>query len=375
MNRIILIGNGFDLAHGLKTSYKDFIEWFWKNKATKINSSRGRKFEDDDVVIEAVDTWRHLQGSIDEQQGLEYYVGQGYLKREYKNEFLKRINDVLKFQNWVDIEEEYFKQLKNTITYSSGHQYTNIDDLNRDFEKIKKALEEYLLEEINNQKLGGFKLKNISQTFNALDFTSRGIDAEQEFKKYLSGRNTTYRASETPIYPNKTLFLNFNYTDLPIKLIECIRVNAWQTDGWAKNSFDNLFIHGKLKDENFPIIFGYGDEQDEIQKELEKHGGEYLDNIKTINYLKTQNYKRLLAFVDSEPYQIFIWGHSCGLSDKTLLNTLFEHKNCVSIKPFYYIDKSGHNNYDDIVKNIYRCFNDKALMREKVVNKSYCSEL
>ena len=25
MNRIILIGNGFDLAHGLRTSYADFI--------------------------------------------------------------------------------------------------------------------------------------------------------------------------------------------------------------------------------------------------------------------------------------------------------------------------------------------------------------
>ncbi|PKG44332.1 AbiH family protein, partial [Psychroflexus sp. MES1-P1E] len=24
MNRIVLIGNGFDLAHGMKTSYKDF---------------------------------------------------------------------------------------------------------------------------------------------------------------------------------------------------------------------------------------------------------------------------------------------------------------------------------------------------------------
>jgi len=26
MNRLIMIGNGFDLAHGLKTSFKDFIE-------------------------------------------------------------------------------------------------------------------------------------------------------------------------------------------------------------------------------------------------------------------------------------------------------------------------------------------------------------
>jgi hypothetical protein len=25
MNRLIIIGNGFDLAHGIKTSYKEFI--------------------------------------------------------------------------------------------------------------------------------------------------------------------------------------------------------------------------------------------------------------------------------------------------------------------------------------------------------------
>ena len=28
MNRLVLIGNGFDLAHGLKTSYADFINWY-----------------------------------------------------------------------------------------------------------------------------------------------------------------------------------------------------------------------------------------------------------------------------------------------------------------------------------------------------------
>lgn len=26
MNRFVLIGNGFDLAHGLKTSYADFVD-------------------------------------------------------------------------------------------------------------------------------------------------------------------------------------------------------------------------------------------------------------------------------------------------------------------------------------------------------------
>ena len=29
MNRLVIIGNGFDIAHGLKTSYMDFINWYW----------------------------------------------------------------------------------------------------------------------------------------------------------------------------------------------------------------------------------------------------------------------------------------------------------------------------------------------------------
>lgn len=31
MNKLILVGNGFDLAHGLPTSYKDFLNDFWAN--------------------------------------------------------------------------------------------------------------------------------------------------------------------------------------------------------------------------------------------------------------------------------------------------------------------------------------------------------
>ena len=79
----------------------------------------------------------------------------------------------------------------------------------------------------------------------------------------------------------------------------------------------------------------------------------------------------MLSFIEAAPYQIFILGHSCGISDRTLLNTLFEHKNCASIKPFYY-----HNgicdNYNDIIASISRNFTDMKKMRDRVVNKTYC---
>jgi hypothetical protein len=59
MNRIILIGNGFDLANGLKTSYQDFIDWFWKNKIEKIRNNikeynkhpQSIDYEDENIAI------------------------------------------------------------------------------------------------------------------------------------------------------------------------------------------------------------------------------------------------------------------------------------------------------------------------------------
>ena len=68
-------------------------------------------------------------------------------------------------------------------------------------------------------------------------------------------------------------------------------------------------------------------------------------------------------------------GHSCGNSDRTLLNTLFEHKNCISIKPFYYQKANGSDNYLEIVQNISRNFTNMKLMRDRVVNKEFCKPL
>ena len=48
MNKLVIIGNGFDLAHGLPTSYRNFIDDFWAKlkenyktdrKSTRLNSS------------------------------------------------------------------------------------------------------------------------------------------------------------------------------------------------------------------------------------------------------------------------------------------------------------------------------------------------
>ena len=32
MNRLVLIGNGFDMAHNLPTGYQEFINWYWEGR-------------------------------------------------------------------------------------------------------------------------------------------------------------------------------------------------------------------------------------------------------------------------------------------------------------------------------------------------------
>lgn len=165
------------------------------------------------------------------------------------------------------------------------------------------------------------------------------------------------------LYPNRLLLLNFNYTHTADLYIPQGKTKEY----W----FPINHIHGDLEKPD-DIIFGNGDELSELVK---LYNNEHLRNIKSTKYLETDNYRKMLTFINSTPYQVYIMGHSCGNSDRTLLNTLFEHKNCISIKPFYYIKEYGSDNYLEIIQNISRNFTDMKLMRDRVVNKTYCEKL
>ena len=46
MNRLVIIGNGFDMAHGLKTSYMDFINWYWNQRVNAFVGNTTKVSED-----------------------------------------------------------------------------------------------------------------------------------------------------------------------------------------------------------------------------------------------------------------------------------------------------------------------------------------
>jgi len=357
MNRIILIGNGFDLAHGLKTSYTHFIDNFWDNKLKAIEEEGsydhfqdgyiGNIYDDEDIIIDLYNL-NSTKATYTSQipEAVQSFFSKEFIKIEmqFKNKFLERITKACKDKNWVDIEEEYYKLL---IEYIDQNEVNKIDKLNQDFERLKNEFKNYL-GKIND------KLREYTLDFPIMEIMGK-----------------IYSNSE---HINSILFLNFNYTathKFYTEEYDAIRYNDFKTESIINIEKKYIRIHGSLneRDKN-PIIFGYGDEKDEKYKVIEKlNDNRFLENIKSIKYLETRNYKDLLNFIKSEYYEIFVMGHSCGISDRTLLSTLFEHDNCVSIKVFYHKINETTDNFSNVIRNISRNFANKATMREKVVNK------
>ncbi|MGH2665902.1 AbiH family protein [Flavobacterium sp.] len=416
MNRIILIGNGFDLAHKFPTSYHNFIDYLWEKickevQAAEVDTSFSNKYISVSRVPRQWFPGHNYEALVKSLQ----YIGKNI---SYNNRFLEIITDKKNLKNWVDIENEYYQLLKETFKIVKSK--FSIEDLNRQFEFIKTELNEYLLN-VENEYLEKLILTGVTNDigpkiycpFKLRDFTENSINekANVEYdkikpiiddlengnitfeeiapdKQRLISRISTKRTkqelrklllSDTAVdyfdlLPESILFLNFNYTSS-----ERLYLNKNDYDHFGNYTDKNvevIHIHGSVDTSHSnPIIFGFGDELDDDYKEIEKlENNVYLDNIKSIKYLETENYKNLLQFINSGKYQILLFGHSCGTSDRTLLNTLFENNNCVSIKPFFYEWTNG-NNYSDIIRNISRSFNNKAIMRDKVVNKKYCDNI
>lgn len=429
MNRIIVTGNGFDKAHGMATSYRDFIDNYWNKVAEQIFSKYKRVISEEYNLLVRLDTYEDLfikaHASPSEQKDGQiellcskedaYSVLRGLIVQYnrcnmygdtfhliFKNKFFKHISEQCSLVNWVDVENEYYGQLKELLNEKNPIvRNEKAKELNREFDAVKKLLENYLTQIVHDAEIENHS--SIRDAFFCpiepteiaygkqpafFDSISEQMYETGDYDGFLYDREhapdyTLFRSGEEMLQyyvrkqlkndkfkkeyctPHYTLILNFNYTRTAEKFYPD-----------SERACQVIHIHGELNSNDNPIIFGYGDELDDAYKSIEKlQDNDFLENIKSIRYHETDNYRRLLNFIESEPYQVLVMGHSCGNSDRTLLNTLFEHRNCISIKVYYHQREDGTDNYSDLIRNLSRNFNDKAAMRDTIVNKKMCSPL
>lgn len=277
------------------------------------------------------------------------------------SKFFETILQSIETRGWVDIENDYYQLLKSC--YEAPDNGYTVQELNGQLAYLQDRLVEYLRTIGTNQYIK--ELHNpMIEFFDPADFSTEG---KKKALENMGLEDTNLEEihnnfeEQKKLRPERIMLLSFNYT------------------ATAKNynnfNLEHNYIHGELEHPK-NIIFGYGDELDRhYQDILDRNDNELLKNVKSVKYLETRHYHDMLEFLMSAPFQVLIMGHSCGNSDRTLLNTVFEHENCVSIKPFYHKWESGGDNYLELVQNISRNFTNMRLFRDRVVNKEQCQTM
>ena len=123
MNRIVLIGNGFDLAHGLKTKYEHFIDWYWKDwgerllhglNKTETDGLCSFKLKESVKLANWAYVWefhyqrKHPLVPWDLNDVINIAKGDNDLCDYWISPFLHQICKSIETKKWVDIENEYY---------------------------------------------------------------------------------------------------------------------------------------------------------------------------------------------------------------------------------------------------------------------------
>jgi hypothetical protein len=390
MNKLIIIGNGFDLAHGLPTSYKDFLLWLindlfkgvsvenpnvetplfsviYSGEQPTVDEIPPAKFDDIDEF------YKYISKPQDVYPKSKFINGEQTKCTRAISLYFRSLCNYILNQRWVDVEINYYKNLLNTYSSSNDKVWKikTVIELNKSIDFIKVKLIDYLnTHDYINKYNEGF-----AELFNAfLEPEENKNEYEKTFQDVINAHDIELAKIQSNVQ-----ILNFNYTPT---------IENYLKQGMLKLSINGVdqesmkfseaypylvqlnYIHGTINDDKSRIVFGYGDETDKHYKELEdKNENCWLDHMKSFSYLKTSNYKYLFDFLSEGDFEVHVMGHSLGISDRLLFNHIFEHDNFQKVQLYYYEKPNGTNDFYERTQELSRHFKDDAKhkMRLKVV--------
>lgn len=362
---ILVIGNGFDLAHGLPTRYIDFMNYLNVIHILHTFKSVRGTFTTDtspttDTSLESIVDKNYIDYIIDNNSNISQVLRENILEK-YHNEWAKdfpkelmnifskdtsKINSWYEYfchlikknklqDNWIDFEAEISKVIKKIENNIPKDVIENTDKEERCKSKNQDATNSYpsiyeLMEENNNcfdskTQQNKFILHlehDLSDFINALDYYVTFIDEINNLKCLSDIKN---------IKIDK--IISFNYTDTYRRC-------------YSKNMSDeNIhFIHGKanrtLGDSASKLVLGTNDTLSDQEKDSNISCVKFKKYFQRI-YKRTGNdYKRFLKEADEErsgeTIRSYFFGHSLAATDGDVIRRVIEASDYVVI--FYHDD-------------------------------------
>lgn len=386
---ILVIGNGFDLAHGLPTKYDHFLDFcqrvrgiYTYDEEVLLNDYRSKNIDDwnmndyiKNALLEAFDK-RDCKKDLREN-------GTYCLKVTTPNKFLNEFYDCIrenvwlnffgkrKFligKNWIDFEKEMSKVIKR-LDYKLCELRNNILKLSNENERLSK---EYL------------KQETIQCLCDDLDRLIRAFEiyltdyVEQINLKVVSHDITNiFLKIKDSISLKQCQILSFNYTNTFERLYSNLDTISFEYD----------FVHGSANINNTlgtnNMVLGVdeyptGDKKDHdidliafkkyyqrIYKEVGCKYKSWIDAIRT-----NDNFREIKRMYDKEfplqvPFEyfadkhyVYIFGHSLDITDRDILRELILNDNVYTT--IFYKDKDQQGQQ---IENLFKVIGKDELIR------------
>ena len=374
MTDLLIVGNGFDLYHGLPTRYTDFLKFisywsiFWDNyngeaKAQVCTPFRVKLSEQNEIIEESMRDFSSHQGYY-KYEHLEFI--NSHIDNLWIQYFLKK---QLSSVNWIDFEGEIYNVLKLVEEYYSEfipemrkRNDAPIKYIPGDMSTVinifkKNCPEEYIdftqgiisRSDTEKDKLKNNKEMLLSTMKRELDDLIKCLDYYLlDFVSNIKVEQYSEQIKELS-YIN---LLNFNYTYTYASV-------------YGKNSLrEHHRIHGDcleenmvlgIPDESFPSTLDYIYFQKYFQR-IQKRTGNYYKSWITEPNAREKS-------LEDVPINVFIMGHSLADSDKGILKEIFMNDFVCKITIFYHSQLA----YEQQVINLVSMFG-KDFVIEQTAN-------
>ena len=343
----VILGNGFDIECGLPTDYRSFLSFLASIKCIIEKKA--------DTIDNKTNAIGHLKlHEVIRKQLVIEDVDTSYWEKVLKTFWFKYFQEAIIKNGWVDFENEISKIIKwiegSMFRKEDGQLLSEDDYLIVDYNSALFDVLEYMIPNVSEIAGGGILQGKYDITFrdlakhlrDELDVFIGGF--EKFLLEYVSliipKKKNSIIELITKISPcEKRFVLSFNYTSTFEKMLEEAGIKA-----------DFCYVHGKAGSDRNNMVLGIDEhlDKDEIsnfisfapfrkynQRIFKETDSRYVD---WFSAFKSQ---RLIG------KQLYIFGHSLGVSDKDILSSFILSRNMDTYVYYYSLE-----NFNKLVGNM-----------------------
>lgn len=365
---ILVIGNGFDIAHDLPTKYEHFLKYIDAFKRHKtICEKRNDNGERENADVEDRDYIKHFTDLYDNEP-----------------QIYQEINDLTKDNVWI---EYFWKIYKNRTTPEKDGWIDFESEISRIIQTLDEA-RHTLLEQFNQgQELGRMTQQQINTLYpvfgkpiinrNSIEFDKNAVGyrktqllktlngltrcLELYLSNYVEEMSPEVRLPDiTRLRPKLQYILSFNYTHTYDRLysLPSMKIKYDYIHGEAKGDSNiekcNLilgideYLEGKNRDRDNEFI----QFKKFYQRIYKKTGCKYVDWVSNANQIPMD-----LDGNGGFRNNVYIFGHSLDITDKDTLSALINMKSTKTT--IFYHDRKALGNY---ISNLVKILGEEELI-------------